>query len=289
MAAEPNFIATSPAHISKFTSAIKEARGRLSESPEKFVVVKGQNEEERKIEMIRERVRQIPGKNILSRELVGALRAHYSLQLAIKSEDVSSTIIEHFRSNFNNYEHASKVKDLADPENFENLLLLDDVQLDPKRDPLNDVFLELTRAAELYCIENRQNAHEKREALNHCEEVLMLAFFGMWARRTKGIEVHSELARGDCISAYRTDVRDNDNWGYWVLPKEQCGEDEFERIRHLCWRLESIVEQYWEDEPYLSLFPYNESIREMETVDVPFVVFQKEEKVYRGGGNSGNG
>jgi len=282
-AAQQNLIATSDSRFSKFTTALKDITGRQMRPPDKIVVVEGPDLRERKIEMIRERARDIPGKNILNQELISALRNHYAYQLALSQEDISSDIVEQFKSDFEECRHSSRVEDLADPASFEEVVLIEPPETS-NPDVLNDIFLPLVKAAELFCIDILSDTQEKRQEVDRCEEALMLAFFGLWAQRMKGIIVHPIMNEEECLTAYRHDIRDEDNWGYWMLPKDHCEEEEFKRLKHLAWRLNDIIGEYWNDNPYSKLYPKGESIREMEQVDRPFVIFQKEEDVFRGGG-----
>lgn len=285
-AARPKYIATSDATVSKLFSWLKEKAGRESEKPDKIVAVAGDTFEERKIEMIRERVREIPGKNILAPDLVATLRNHYAYKLALNTEGVDSNVVEHFRSQLEEYEHAQKVVDLAKPDNYDDITLLE-TNLDGKRDPLNDVFLRLVRAVELHCIFPTSEVNNKHEEIERCREHLMLLFFGLWTQRMKGVEVRKELAEDDCLPVYRADIRDEDNWGYWLLPKEKCDRDEFKRVRHMGWRISQIIDTYWRNDSYSTLHPKGDSIREMSQVETPFLIFRKDENEFRGGGPSG--
>lgn len=286
-AARPEFIATSDAMISKFISKVKEWVGYKSEKPDKIVAVEGDTFEERKIEMIRERVREIPGKNILTRDLVATIRNHYAYKLALSTEDVESRVVEHFKSRLEEYEYSQQVNDLAKASHYDDISLIKDPNPNAKRDPLNDVFLRLVRAAEMHCVGPISDVAKKHEEIEKCREHLMLLFFGLWTKRMKGIEVRKELAENDCLPAYRADIRDEDNWGYWLLPNEKCDEEEFTRLRHMAWRMKNIVEEYWDEGAYFTLYPRGGSIREMEKVETPFLIVRKAEDEFRGGGPTG--
>lgn len=285
-AARPKFIATSDATVSKFISWVKEKTGRGSEKPDKIVAVEGGTLEDRKIEMIGERVREIPGKNILAPDLVATIRNHYAYKLALSLEGVDSRVVEHFQNRLEEYEYSRKVNDLAKPGHYEDITLIEDSNSDIEKDPLNDVFLRLVRAAELHCIGPISDITEKQVKIENCRENLMLLFFGLWAQRMKGVEVRRGLSEGDCLSAYRADIRDEDNWGYWLLPREKCDEEEFTRLRHMGWRVSNIIDEYWEDGSYSVFHPKGNSIIEMEQVKTPFVIFRKDEDEFRGGGPS---
>lgn len=288
-AAYPRLISTSDSRISKATTKVKQYSRTLSDKPDKIVVLDGQNMEQRRIEMVRQRVQDVPGRSLLTKELVGAIRAHYALQLALSQEDVRTGVVEHFRSNLENYDYSDKVQKLADPENLDNLTLLDGHYSDTKQDALNDVFLRLVQAAERYCVDINSDPQKKKDEMNRCQRVLMVTFFGLWAERTLGITVTPDLHSENCGTAYRHDIRDEDNWGYWMIPETECGETEFKRLRHLAWKIEGFIEEHWNDDPYLKLHPKGDSIKEMEQVPMPFAIFHKEEEVFRGGAQSGNG
>jgi hypothetical protein len=285
-AAHQNYIATSDSRISKFITALKDTAGRQTGALDKIVVVKSPDLRERKIEMIRERARDIPGKNILSKELVGALRNHYAYQLALSQEEISSDIVEHFKRSLDEYEHSSQVETLSEPESFEDVVLIEPTE-HSRRDVLNDIFLPLVRASEIYCVDLVSDTQRKRAEVDRCQEILMLTFFGLWAGRMKGIIVLPDMDEDECETAYRHNIRDVNNWGYWMLSEDQCEEGEFRRLRHLAWQLNDIINDYWSEHPYKKLHPKGDSIREMEQVDRPFVIFQKDEDIFRGGGPGG--
>lgn len=287
VAAAPEFFATSDSKASKTVSLARKAVGGRSRKPDKIVAVDGDTLEERKIEMVRERAREIPGKNILSNDLVATIRNYYAYKLALNSDGVGSGVVEHFRSRLEDFEHSEKVDELGTPDNYEEVSLITEHITDGNRDPLNDIFLRLVRAAELYCIDETADVNDQHEQIEECQSYLMLCFFSLWAKSMKGVEVHGDIEQQQCLSEYRRDIRDEDNWGYWVLPKEECEEPEFKRIRHMGWKIRDILNQYWEDQQYSVHHSHGDSIRNMEHVAVPFLVFLKDEEVFRGGGPGG--
>lgn len=252
-AARTKFVATSPNRVSRLLSTVQRVAGVMSDKPHKIVTVQGQSIEERKIEMIRERVREMPGRNILRAEFIGAIRNHYAITIALSQEDVGSAVVEHFQANLENYQHAQKVIDLADEGSYENVCLFDSEQTDEQKDALNDIFLRLVEAAERFCVSPISDPDDQRREIETCRELIMLAFFSLWTQRMKGVEVGEDMEEDYCISAYRDDIRDEENWGYWLLPERECGQDEFERIQHLGWRVDDILEQYWGEEIYSKL------------------------------------
>lgn len=282
--ADVDIYATSDSALSKGVTKIKELLGRRSNRPDKIVVLDGDVFQKRKEEIIRERVREIPGKNILREDLVAALRNYYGFKLALASEDISSEVVEHFQNNFEKYEHSSKIKKLGKTDSYESITLLDDPV--EEYDPLNDVFLRLVEAAELHCIGPVDDVNGKHEEIERCREFLMLALIGLWAERMKGVQVAEEQDRDTCLQKYRVDIRDEDNWSYWVLPCEECDESEFKRIRHLGWRIDEIASEHWGEGVYDTFHTHGDSIRDMQYVPTPFVIVQKDEKEFRGGFSS---
>lgn len=286
-AAYPEFIVTSDTRLSKFIGRVKKLLGFRTQKPYKIIPVDDGVLEPRKIEFIRQRVRRIPGRNILGDELVGAIRNYYAYQLALKKEGIGSGIVEHFESNLQEYEHSQKIVDLSKSSNYDKVVLTQNPSTDSDKDALNDVFLPLVRAAEHHCVRRADGLEMQREEIEHCRRVLKLTLFLLWTNHMKGIRVSEELTEDDCLSKYREDIRDADNWGYWMLPAEPCDEGEFERLRHLAWSINRIVEEYWDEESYSELYPHGDSIRKFDYVEAPFVIFQKDEQEFRGGGPSG--
>lgn len=286
--AETKYIATSANRTSKVVSSARKQLGKLADKPDKIIVVSSDDITQRRIEMIRERSREIKGRNLLSKDLVATLRNHYAYQLAVSEEDIDSEVVEHFQTAFEEYNHAKKVEQLSDPERYEEVILVNGEHPEDRPDILNDIFLPLVEAVEDYCINCLSDPTEIRKGINRCQQPLMVLFFGLWAQRAKGVRVTPSLSKEACIKAYREDIRDEDNWGYWMLPATKCDEEEFERLRHLAWSIDRLVDQYWEDEPHSILHPNADSIRDMEPVSTPFIVYQKEEQVFRGGGQAGS-
>lgn len=286
MAAQQEFIATSNSVPSRANSLLKKVLRRPLKKPSKIVLVDTDSYEQRKIEMIRERVRRIPGRNILDPDLVGALRNHYAYKLALNTDGVKSETVEHFKTNLQEYDNAKKVIKLSESDNYRDITLIPPDNTDLTKDPLNDVFLRLVALAEKYCVQQQSGPDAKHQEIERCREILMPAFFGLWANHVVGIEIHQDLSEEGCLSVYRGDIRDSDNWGYWMLPDRPCDDDEFERMRHIAWSINRIIKHHWDD-PYNSLYPEGESLREMNQVQEPFAIFQKEEYVVRGGASDG--
>lgn len=283
-AAYPSFVTTSNSSVSRLTSQIQISLGKLSKRPDKIVVVDGDTIEDRKIEIIRERCREIPGKLVLNAEVVAAIRNHYSYKLALSSEDVGSSVAEHFKRKFESYEFSKRVNDLADPSNYPEISLLDSSDSTIERDALNDVFLPIVRSAERFCIQPITNIDDKRIEIERCRGLLMLTFFGLYTQSMKGIAFSDGLDSGECVNAYNIDIRDENNWGYWLISTRDCDEGDFRELRHMGWRIRRIIEDYWTDVEYTQLHPPTESLREMDYVENPFWIFQKDEEVFRGGG-----
>jgi len=286
-AAEIKFIATSNTRFSKFTTLLKKKIGWLAEKPDKIVIVEGDTVEDRHVEMIRERMRYIPGRNILPQELFVAIRNHYAYKLALSEEEVGSATIEYFQSRFEEYRESDKIHELSRPENYANISLLDGLYEEEEKDPLNDVFLPLVEAAEETCVAPVSSVNDKIDQIDRCREHIMLAFFVLWTQRLQGVEVSTALEEDECLSAYRTDIRDEDNWGYWLLPSAECDEAEFSRMQHIAWRINETIEEYWTDGDYSILHPNGESLIDMDPVEKPFLLTLKEESEFRGGGRGG--
>lgn len=282
--AKYEFIATSDTALSKFIGRARKMIGRSSGDPHKIIPVDEDVITPRKIEFIRQRVQLIPGRNILGNELMGAIRNHYAYQLALSVESPDSPVIEHFQSQLGEYDDAQKVNDLSNSSAYDEITLLQPHTTNSDKDPLNDVFLSLVSCAEKHCVRRAPDTVSTGEQIDRCREVLQLSLFMLWTRRMMGIEVQQTMAEDECLTEYRIDVRDEDNWGYWMLSAGSCDQSEFERLRHLAWRIQGVLEEHWEDENYSKLYPYGESIREIEYVDSPFVIFHKFEHEIRGGG-----
>lgn len=286
--AQYEFIATSDSSLSKFIGRAKEFIGRGSEDPHKIIPVDEDVILPRKIEFIRERVQLIPGRNILGNELMGAIRNHYAYQLALSVESTDSPVIEHFESQLGEYEYSQKIADLSKSGLYDEITLLEQDTTNPDKDPLNDVYLPLVSRAEKHCVRPAPDLDSTGDQIDRCREVLQLSLFMLWARKMKGIEVTPNMDEEICITEYRTDIRDEDNWGYWMLSSGSCEQPEFERLRHLAWRIQDIIDEHWVDGAYSKLYPHGGSIREMEYAESPFVVFHKEEQEIRGGGPTGS-
>jgi len=287
--AEYEFIATSDTRLSKFIGRAKKLIGRRSDDPHKIVPVDEDVILPRKIEFIRQRVQFMPGRNILGDALVGSLRNFYAYQLALSVESPDSPVLEHFQSELGEYEYSQKVNDLSDTAAYDEIALFQPDTDGSAKDPLNDVFLSLVNYAEDYCVGRASDVDSTRDEINRCREVLQLSLFLLWARKMMGIEVTPNMAEDDCLTEYRNDAREEDNWGYWMLPGSSCNQSEFERLRHLSWSIKALLEEHWEDENYSELYPYGDSIREMEFVESPFVIFHRDEQDIRGGGKSSSG
>jgi len=288
-AAHPKFITTSDSTFSKSKAIVEKQLGKYSGKPDKLVVVSGDNENERKIEMIRERVREIPGKNILASELVAAIRNHYAYRLALSREKVGSRVVEHFKSERDEYEFSNRVTELAQTDSYYNVTIFDESSDEEGSDPLNDIFLRIVEAAEQYCVAPAEGIEQTHETIEDCQSILMLTFFGLYAQSMKGAKIGGDRSRDQYINGYRSDIRDDDNWGYWILPKNQCDEEDFERIRYIGWKIEDILNEHWRNNIYSTLYTKGDSIREMEYVETPFLIFQKDEEQFRGGGHGSDG
>ena len=111
--ADPEFIITSESRTSKAISELKKITGRVKEGPTKIVVLEEQSEEERKKEIILERCKEIPGKNLINPKLLASIRNYYAYKLSLKTEGENSDVTEHFRSRFEEYEYSNRVNELS--------------------------------------------------------------------------------------------------------------------------------------------------------------------------------
>lgn len=283
-AAEPSYIVTSDSRISKTIGRAKKLLGR-SRRPQIIIPVDEDVIEPRKIEFIRQRSRNISGRNVLGRELIGAINSYYAYMMALNEEGVGSPVVEYFESVLEEYEESQKIVDLGKSANYEQVAFFGD-STNGKKDPLNDIFLPLVKAAESHCIDPNTPLDAQRTAIEECRAVLKFTKFLLWSGRMVGARVGDALPTEECESAYRDDLQDGENWGYWMLSADTCTQEEFKRLRHLIWRLDEVVSYHWEDEPFISLHPARGSIREMEYVETPFVIFHLEEAEVRGGGGA---
>lgn len=124
-AAQPEYIVTSDSRISKTIGRARKFLGR-SQRPQKIIPVDDDVIEPRKIEFIRQRSRNIAGRNILGRELTGAINSYYAYLLALNEEGVGSPIVEYFESNLEGYEDSQKIIDLGKSANFDEVTLFDE-------------------------------------------------------------------------------------------------------------------------------------------------------------------
>jgi|AntDeeMinimDraft_4_1070355.scaffolds.fasta_scaffold05912_3 hypothetical protein len=284
---DTKLIATSNERSSKAISKLQQLRGRRTETPDKIIVFDSDDLEHRKIEMIRDRVRTIPGQTILNNDLIATIRAYYGYRVCLATEDVGSSVTAHFQNQLEKYEFSEQVKALGKAENLDTVML-DHVDGEAEdKDPLNDVFLEMVEAVEQSYVGMSNSIEDTEELIEECQQVLVPFFLGLKYGKILGTVVDVGEDNNDYIRKYKLDIRDEDNWGYWMLTKNGCGEEQFDAVRHLCWRIDQLVEDGWGDEQFNKMHPKPEDLTEMEYVEQPFIILQKEERVYRGGGPGG--
>lgn len=282
--ANTQLIATSNDASSKAISRIQELRGRRGNNPDKIIVFETDDLEQRKIEMVRDRIRTIPGKTILNAELIASIRMYYGYRVCIATEGVDSIVTEHFKDQLEEYEFSEQVKALGKSENYETVMLNDADGEAEDRDALNDVFLKMVSAVERGYIQQSDSLEETEELVEECQQVLVPFFLGLRYGKILGVVADEETDNDEYIHKYRIDLRDNDNWGYWLLTDSQCEEDDFDAVRHLCWRIDQLVEDSWDSNNFNKIHPKPEDLTEMDYVETPFFILQMEERIYRGGG-----
>lgn len=288
-AARPEFIVTSDTRFSKFIGRIRKMAGFRSEKPYKIVPYDDDVIEPRKIESIRRRVRNIPGRDILGEDLVGAIRNQYAYKLALNREGVGNDVVEYFRTNLEAYEAAQKVLDLAKSDNYDKVTLISTDGNSANKDPLNDVFLPLVSAAENHCVGPAPDLEAKQKEIEHCREVLKLSLHLLWTHRMKGVEVSRSLDEDTCLQKYRDDVKNADNWAYWMISSEICEDGEFRRLRHIAWSIKNILNEHWDTGTHSELYPWGDSVKDMEYAERPFAIFHKRaDEIHGGGGRREN-
>lgn len=284
-AAETEIEPTSDSTLSKGITVVKELGGDRTK-PDKVVKVDGETELERREEILFERAKEIPGKNILRPNIVGAIRNYFAYKIALDDDEYSGDVAKHFKDKLEEYDCSAKITQIAKPDRYEDVVLIDESN-GADLDPLNDIFLDLVSAAEKYCVDPHSHVNDKEDAIEECREFLMLALWSLWTNNMRGVKVQEDKNQDRYIGVYRDAAKADLDWTLWVMPCKECDESEFKRIRHLGWKINDIVDQHWDDE-FSTHHSHGNSIRNMEFVPEPFVVYQKEESVIRGGANDSN-
>lgn len=274
-------ISTSDTAVSTATVPLRKLRGTWSDVPHEIVPVDGRSPEERQKEVIRIHAREIPGKNIIQSDLVAAIRNYYAYKLALSELGPESEITHHYQSLFDEYDYSDRVRTLARPEHFDEVCIIEHDGEAIR--PLDDIFLEVLKGVERYCVATISDLDEQEREMERCREFMMEFFWGLYAEVMKGAVLNSEVNGDTYLGKFREDIRERDNIGYWVLPTPECNQQEFDRFLHIGWNVEQILDEYWHEENFSSLHPPTSSIPEMDFVDTPFLVFRKSLEEFGGG------
>lgn len=280
--ARPNLIATSDSKTSKVTTSVKKLRGKISDRPYKIVPVDDRSFDERKKEVIFERCKEVPGKTIIDSDLLAAIRNYYAYQLALDVEGSDSDVTQHFRSKLEEYDDSDRVLELGRKDKFDDVSLCDD---DKRRElePLTDVYLRILEGVERHCIQSIDDLQEKEKEVERCREFMMETFWGLYSENIKGVEVSNGLRNETAVNLIRTDVRDNDNIGYWLLMEGDSGIDDLGRFLNVGYGVKGVLDEYWGDGNYSELYPDADSIPDVDVSERPFFLFSKDLDEFGGG------
>lgn len=266
-------VVTSDSNTSKARSLLKRIRGSVSTKPQKIVPMESQSMEERKKEIIFENCKDIPGKLIIRRNLLGCLRNYFCYRYALEN-NVEDEITLHFKTKFEEYENSNIVQTLASADYFQEISLVPDHR--GEKTPLDDVFLPILQGAQDHCVQPVRDRGLKEREIERCRAFMMQLFWRMYSQDMVGIIDDNRLTEGECVGKYRIDVKENDNIGYWLLPNSECGENEFKRFCYIGWKIqEDVLDEYWSKKNYEELYPDGGDIKDMEFVESPFIVFRK--------------
>lgn len=278
--ADIEYIITSDTRRSKAKSALQKLSNSRSNKPYKIVPVESQSKEERKKEIILERCREIPGKNIIQPELLGAIRNYHAYKLALSQEGVDSNVTQHFHSKFQEYELSGRIADLTDTDHYENICLFGNPG-ENKR-PLR-LFLRILEEVENECLVNSNNLDKHEKEINECRRRMMFLFYGMWSGDMKGAILTKDIGREIYTTKFREDIRENDNVGYWLAADFDGLNIDIGRFNNVAWKIDNILDEYWDEDNYTKLHPNADSIPQIEQVSYPFILFQKELEEFNGG------
>lgn len=277
--AASNIIATSDSRLTQARTRIKSALlSRDSRRPQKVVPLESRSMEERRKVILFERIKEIFGTPVIDKELLGCIRNYYAFKLAVERDGFDSETAVHYLEKFRNYEHANRVRRLDSEEHYRNISLIDE-EIDGKN-TLDDVFLRIIRGANDHCVGSTDST-EVVDTIDECRAMVMGTFFDLYSQRMKGLEMPDSMDIGDCVGTYRTDVREEDHVGYWLLPESNCTEAEFKRFRSAAWKTQDVLDGYWKKENFSPLYPTAARIPDMPYVRTPFIVFRKDLEKFR--------
>ncbi|MFP9192992.1 hypothetical protein ACLI4Q_15230 [Natrialbaceae archaeon A-CW1-1] len=272
------FVVTSDTRRSKAKASIQKLKSERSNKPYKIVPVESQSEEERKKEIILERCKDIPGKNIIQPELLGALRNYYAYKLSLSQEGKESDVTQYFYEKFQSYEYAGRILDLRETEHYENICLIENQSERPIR-----IFLQVLEGVEKHCLNHSEDLDKQEDEIERCREIMMFYFYGLWAGELKGFKLTKESDLSRCISKFREDIKQEDNSGYWILASNDIGKGNFGRFKNVGWKVENELNEYWGEENFTNLYPGKDSIPAMEYVENPFIIFKKNYESFNSG------
>ena len=272
---QPELIITSDSQFSRARAQIKKLQGSLTERPDKIVPINSESRAERRKTVIKERTADVYGQNIINPQLYSSISAYFAYRLALKEEGARSRVTEHFRTQFEQYEHDNRIKYLASSENYSLVSLRTDTP--SEANALQDVFLPMLRGAERYCDDSDCEFQEKERRIQECREYMMWLFFGLFKSDVKGAKLPNGGEPETCADWFRNDIREEDNRGYWLLPDSVETDRDFGRFKSSAFKTKKILDEYWGENNHMKLLPEgNDLIPQMNRVPDPFLIFRKE-------------
>lgn len=270
---------TSDSNISRARTYLRDKTPLRTDKPDRIVPVKEQSLVERKKVVIEERCRNIPGKKIIDSDLVSCLQSYYAYRLALSRErnednEEARQVLQHFKSRFDEHKDSGKVAELVQPEKYGKVTLLNNS--DTGKNPLDDVFLPLVKRSEKHCVGPLEDVRECEEKIETCRRFMMKTFWGLYSEGMQGVNVDSSTKLKECENACRQDMKNENNFGYWLLTNGECSESDFQEFQNLGWKFQQAIDDYWGFDNCFLLHPPGDSITGMEYVDTPFIVFEKD-------------
>lgn len=271
-----NIIVTSDSNYSRAIATFKSLTGKTLGKPKKIIPLKKESIIERKKEIIKDRTRNIPGIIILPKNLREGIRDYYRYLFTLENR-FEEEICEYFKEKFEKHETlANKIRGVDNPTRYDELVFYEPPE--SKRSLLKEVFLPLLKGVNNHHIELITDPREKDKEIENCRNILMDIFFGLYSKKIVGTFIYRELNKNECISKIRDDVKNEDRYGYWFLPCEDCNENEFRMFRYVGVKTDQILNEYWTEKYYYKLHPKAETISQIEFVDTPFLSFKKKDK-----------
>lgn len=276
-----NIVVTSDSNFSKARAVTKSFFGKALGKPHVFYPLEEESPTQIKKKLICRRTRDIPGVYILPENVKECLRNYYRYKFSLQKE-FEEEICEEFKENFESYEkYAPKVRELDKEEKYEKIVFFK--QPEAEKSLLNEVFLPLVEGMVKHCVRPIDSPREKDEKIKKCESILMEFFYGLYSKNIVGSFVFQHQDEDVIISEFRNDVKNSNRWGYWVLPCKNCSEEEFRIFRYVGFKIDDILDEYWNRENYHTLYPLAKSISDIEFVDTPFLTFKKKKEEFSKG------